>query len=406
MSIGKHNGRPKTPRGGREVRVTLGARGYSVLVEPGALQRLGEIVAGLLPGVGRGFVVFDEGLPEAVPAAVVASLSAAGITAPTFGIRPSERAKSLATLGRILEELTGARHERREPVIALGGGIVGDLAGFAAGVYRRGVPIVQCPTTLLAMVDASVGGKTGVNLDLGGDGGGEDLKKNMVGVFHQPVAVVADVSMLASLPARDLRSGLAECVKHGMLSAEWGDGGLLDWTEANLGSILAREPGTLVELVARNVGVKAAVVGSDEREEADPADGGRAILNLGHTFAHAIETLPGLSSDDDPRNAPLQHGEAVGLGLVAACRCAEAMNPSLRVERIGDRIVALLGRIGLPTRVTGLPDRDRILWLMTHDKKVSGGVLRVILPSGRGSARVVEGPPPSALAAGVDAIRG
>jgi 3-dehydroquinate synthetase len=407
-SVNGEKGAP-TSRGGREVRVALGARAYSVVVEAGALERIGAIVTGLLPDIRRAFVVVDEGLPAQTTARATASLEQAGLAASTRTIRPSEHGKSLQTLGGLLAELTRLKHERREPVIALGGGIVGDVAGFAAGVYRRGVPVVQCPTTLLAMVDASVGGKTGINIDVGGAGGGapgrEDLKKNMAGVFHQPVTVVADVSVLSSLPDRHFRSGLAECVKHALVGADWGEPGLWDWTLANLGPILAREPGTLVELVARNVSVKAAVVKSDEREEADSATGGRALLNLGHTFAHAIETIPHLSPDGDARNAPLQHGEAVALGLVAACRAAELMNPALKRDRLGEVVVAALEKIGLPTRIAGLPPTERVVEAMGHDKKVSGGLLRLVLPSSLGRARVVESPPPSAVTGAIDSIR-
>lgn len=383
----------------------LGTRAYSVLIEPGALRRLGEIVAKLLPSAARAFVVADEGLPAEAGPNAVTSLKNAGLAAIIRSLRPSERVKSLETVGALLVDLTRSKHERGEPVIALGGGIVGDVAGFAAGVYRRGVPVVQCPTTLLAMVDASVGGKTGVNVDIGGATGTEDLKKNMAGVFHQPIAVVADVSVLAWLPDRHFRSGLAECIKHAMIGADWGDAGLWDWTVVNLDRVLLRDPATLVELVARNVSVKAAVVKADEREEAENAAGGRALLNLGHTFAHAIETLPFLSPDGDPTNAPLQHGEAVGLGLVAAAIAAESMNPALKRDGIAGAVVGMLGRSGLPTRVAGLPPTERVMEAMAYDKKASGGVMRVVLPTARGRVRVVENPPTSAVAAGIDALR-
>lgn len=385
-----------------------GGRGYDVVIGAGVLGRVGAIAreaAGLTrerEGA-RVFVVCDGGLPKETVGRVRASLGAAMLVALTQKVTASETEKSLRSAEGLLARMAEFGLERREPVVALGGGIVGDLAGFVAATYRRGVPVVQCPTTLLAMVDASVGGKTGVNLSVPGEAGPE-LQKNMVGAFWQPRAVVADVGTLGSLPERYFRAGLAECVKHGMIAGAFGDPELLEWTEASLAKILARDAGTLVELVMRNVKVKAAVVGGDEREEKD--EGGRALLNLGHTFGHAIETIAGLSPDGPPdaAKAPLQHGEAVGLGLVAATRCAEA---SGRCEKgMGDRVVAILTRCGLPTRVKGLPGDDEVVRRMKKDKKVMGGKLRLVLPVGVGRAEVVVDVGAGAVEAGIGVIRG
>jgi 3-dehydroquinate synthetase len=292
--------------------------------------------------------------------------------------------------------------------------VVGDLAGFAAASYRRGVPVIQCPTTLLAMVDASVGGKTGVNLDLG-TAEAPDLKKNAVGAFHQPSLVLVDTDSLGSLAPRHLRAGLAECIKHGLIAADAGDPGLLEWTGANLERLLGLDQGLVTELVTRNVAVKARIVVGDEREEA--SSGGRALLNLGHTFGHAIETLARLSFEGpgrvyregtgpggDRRATLLLHGEAVGLGLVAAATCSAKLGlcPMGLVEQVRD----LLTRAGLPTTVVGLPSDEAIITLMGHDKKAMGGVMRLVLPVGGGRAKVVANPALGAVVAGLAAIRG
>lgn len=381
-----------------EVRAPSGA--YDAWVGHGVLARAGEWARACIDGARRAFVVLDAGLPDQWRDRLASGLDAAGVALIESRQLADEWHKEPGALTEHLRAMGRARLERREPVIALGGGITGDVAGFAAAVYRRGVPWINCPTTLLAMVDASVGGKTGVNLDLGApDRAG--FRKNMVGAFHQPRLVVADVDALSTLPDRGLRCGLAECVKHGLLSADFGDATLLEWTGANVERVLARDADALIELVARNVAVKAAVVAGDEREEAD--DHGRAVLNLGHTFGHAIEPLPGLSPAADPSDAPLRHGEAVALGLVAACRTASAIGLCEPGLEAGVR--ALLRRIGLPTGCAGLPPSGDLLDLMTHDKKSRGGKLRLIVPCGPGRCRVITDVPRAAVAAGWDAIR-
>ena len=376
-----------------EVRVGSGvARGFA-----SCAQR----VLGTKPG--RVFAVIDDGVPESWSRAVLDSFTSAGYTIHTHSMHPTERTKSLETLGYLLGVIAASGLERKEPVLAIGGGIVGDVAGFAASAYRRGVPVIQCPTTLLAMVDASVGGKTGVNLTIGGgeSGGKPDLLKNMAGAFHQPRAVLADVSALASLSDRHMRSGLAECIKHGLIAGDWDDPDLAEWLTAAIPAILKRDTTALIECVARNAAVKARVVAADEKEQSDT--GGRALLNLGHTYAHAIETIATLSPTGDPADAPLHHGEAVGLGLVAASACAAAMGLVDQAHTV--RTKSMVQSCGLPTAVAGMPDDNALLARMQLDKKTAGGVLRLTLPTGPATAKLVTDPPRPAVLAGWVEIR-
>jgi 3-dehydroquinate synthetase len=387
----------------RVVRVEAPSRGYDVIVGHGVSSSpaLAGRVRQAAPRARRAMLVVDAGVPETRANALTAALHAAGLESVHDGslrLRPDETMKVMGTVEALVTHMTAARLDRGDVAIVLGGGVLGDLVGFAAATYRRGIAWINMPTTLLAMVDASVGGKTGANVRVGAG-----LKKNMVGAFWQPSLVVADAAVLESLEARHLRCGLAECVKHGLLSADFGDPGLGDWTSANLAALLQRDAAALVELVARNVAVKARVVGRDEREEAPDADGGRALLNLGHTFGHAIETLPHLSPDGDPRHAPLHHGEAVGLGLVAAAHAAESMR--LAPTGMGERVRAMVAAAGLPTRVRGLPSDDELLALMGDDKKVSKGQLRLVLPKGDGRCVVVSGPAREVVVAGWKGVR-
>jgi 3-dehydroquinate synthetase len=261
------------------------------------------------------------------------------------------------------------------------------------------------------MVDASVGGKTGVNLAIpsrqpSNPSASPTLLKNMVGAFWQPRAVLADIDTLASLPPRIFRAGLAECIKHAMLSAglpaPHADPDLLDWTESAFPRILAQDAAALTELISRNVRTKAAIVARDEREEDD--SGGRALLNLGHTFAHAIETISHLSPDTNPAHAPLQHGEAVALGLIAAASTAAAAQ--LAPADLPARITRLIAAAGLPTRVGNLPPPDEIVARMAHDKKTLAGRLRLILPTAPGHAAVFTDPALQAIQSGIRAITG
>lgn len=379
----------------RTVQVRTSARSYEVVVGEGLLDSLGERLAARFGPGRRAFLVYDAGLPDETVIATSRSLAHRGFQVSASSMQASEPRKTLGTMANLLVDLAETRQERGEPVIALGGGVVGDVGGFVAATYRRGTPVVQCPTTLLAMVDASVGGKTGVNIltDAG-------LLKNMVGAFHQPEIVVADVRALGSLPDRHFRAGLAECVKHGLLSADANDPNLLEWMLANAARLVARDTAALVELIARNVAVKASIVEGDEREEAQ-GEGGRALLNLGHTFAHAIEPLADLTLDGGITT--LLHGEAVALGLHAAALCSH------RAGHCGADLPELVRRslhaIGLPSEVGGLPEGGQLLERMAHDKKVQRGRMRLVLPVGGARSRVVENPPVEAVLAGLDAIR-
>ena len=394
----------------RTVRVDLGPRSYTVHIGPGALLSVpGEIRAALGQRPSRAFIVADSGVPELFLEELTVELRSAGLTPAVARVTPTEIDKSIATLERVLAEMAASGHSRADPVVALGGGIVGDLAGFAAASYQRGVPVVQCPTTLLAMVDASVGGKTGVNLLTPGPAG-QRLLKNMVGAFHQPLAVAADTRLLSTLPDRHLRAGLAECIKHAMIAHSITGADLMTETLAVLPSVLAREQDATDRLIERSVALKGEAVRRDERESfADPAaptsaGGVRMLLNFGHTFAHAIETMAHLTPDAaHPDLAPLHHGEAVALGMVAACRCAQAAG--LCTAEIGDDLVSLLDTVGLPTRVSALPEDDEILARMGADKKAAGGTPRLILPVGPGRCEVVKDTDPAHIRAGIRAIR-
>ena len=395
------------PRAEWRVRVEAGSARCDVIVAAGALGQLDGSVAAAAPGATGVGLIADAGLPTETVRAVEATLGAMAPVA-TLTIEPSEPGKSLQTLERICAHLASAQLERAGGlVVALGGGIVGDIAGFAAATYRRGVRAIQCPTSLLAMVDASVGGKTGVNLAVPA-ARGADLRKNFVGAFHQPALVVADVATLDSLPDRELRCGLAECLKHGMISADWGDPLLLEWTEAAIAALLERDRAALVELVARNVAVKARVVAADEREI---AAAGRTLLNLGHTFAHAIETMPGVcparpraTTCHAAEAGPLRHGEAVALGLIAASRLSVSLG--LAGADLAERITRALGAAGLPTAATGLPPSAEVRAAMAHDKKSAAGRMRLVVPLPGSQATVIDEPDAALIDAAIDGIRG
>lgn len=387
----------------QSVRIELGERSYNVVIGSGLLSSLGERTREAAGGM-RAFVVHDANLPDETAERAHASLRDAGYEVSGGKVNALESNKTLATVDRLLHEVAETRHERTDPVIALGGGIVGDVAGFVASSYRRGVPVVQCPTTLLAMVDASVGGKTGVNL-----GTRSGLKKNLVGAFWQARLVLADVETLRSLPRRELTAGLGECVKHGMIASSEGGpgesapGALFEETSERSVRIRMGELDDAIDLVAKNVRVKAAFVAGDERETAPSARGGRALLNLGHTYAHAIETIPHLTPDGDPEHAPLLHGESVALGLVAATGAARHLG--LVEEAFEESVRVGVERLGIASRLMGLPDDEALHERMMHDKKVAGGRLRLVLPEGPGRCVVREDPGPEGVSAGWDAIR-
>lgn len=388
----------------RRVHVELGDRGYDIHVGPGAITNIQLSLSEMHKvGARKVFLVVDTGVPQRFAEQIDAIASKLGMAVTKAPITPSEPIKSLETYQNLIGQIASTGHSRVDPVIALGGGIVGDLAGFVAASYRRGVPVIQCPTTLLSMVDASVGGKTGFNLQVAGRDGSTSLLKNLVGAFWQPSMVIADTDTLDSLDSRQKRSGLSECIKHGMISTGVGHDGLLDWMIANIDPIKSFDPEIIGELVQRNVSLKASVVALDEREDTSKL-GGRMLLNFGHTFGHAIETIAHLSPNaSDPSLAPLHHGEAVSLGMVAACRAAES--ESGLDQSIGNELCNLLELVGLPTQVAGLPSNDELIARMSHDKKATGGTIRVVFPSSRGRCAVLNDAGNGSLNAGFEAIR-
>lgn len=304
------------------------------------------------------------------------SLDAAGLLTVLIEVPAGERYKALATVRRIYARLVEAGLDRRCAVVALGGGVIGDLAGFVAATYLRGVAFVQAPTTLLAQVDASVGGKVAVDLPQG---------KNLVGAFHQPAVVVIDVTTLQTLPPRELRSGLAEVVKHGVIA----DPDLFSYLEAHVAHAAAAESAVMRHLVRRSCEIKAAVVSADERDQ-----GERAVLNFGHTIGHALET--------HFRYRRLRHGAAVAAGMVAACRVAERLD--LLRDDTADRLIALLRRLRLPTHVTGAA-ADDLLPIIRRDKKAIDQEVRMVLPVRLGEVTVMS-VPDDALRAALDAWLG
>jgi len=357
------------------VSVVLPHHSYDVVVEAGALGRLGAIARGAAPS-DRCALVADENVVALHGGAARAALEGAGYDVLAITLPAGEAHKTLDTVRRVYEALLDSRLERRSPVIALGGGVTGDTAGFAAATYLRGVPFVQCPTTLLAMVDSSVGGKVGVNVPQG---------KNLIGAFHQPVAVVADPLVLSTLPLREVRCGLAECVKHAIIA----DATLFDFIEEDADAILGLDARVVAELVRRNVEIKAAVVTADEREA-----GVRAHLNLGHTFGHAIEATTGYG--------PIQHGEGVALGLIAAAEVAARQG--LCDAALPARVRALLARLGLPVRAALTSDED-LMAAMRLDKKVRDDRIRFVLPTGLGGVTIRDDVPAAVVAEAWRAIR-
>ena len=342
---------------------------YPVYVEPGILSRLGDLVREHLPER-RVAMIADEMVHRLYRSGRLGERPWDGETL-TF---PSgERSKTRETWSRLTDELLRLGFGRDSGIVALGGGVAGDLAGFVAATYLRGVPYLQAPTSLLAMLDASVGGKTGVDTAEG---------KNLIGAFHPPVAVLADPRVLVTLPDREYRAGLAEAVKHGLIA----DREYFEWMDREAGPLVARDAAALEHLVRRSVEIKAEVVSEDERE-----GGRRAILNAGHTVAHALEQAT------DYR---VPHGEAVGLGLVAEAALATGLG--LATPEAGARLVALLERLGLPTRVDEPVPADRLLAAMGSDKKNRGHAIRFALPRGLGAM----GPGPDwTTEAGEPAIR-
>ncbi|MCS6780800.1 MAG: 3-dehydroquinate synthase [Geminicoccaceae bacterium] len=359
------------------VHVPLGARAYDVLVGRGLLARAGELLAPVLDGPEAVVVTDSNLLATDLPGRLGRGLEAGGIRYRTVVVPAGEASKSMERLAALLDAILEGGADRRLAVVALGGGMIGDLAGLAAALLLRGVPFVQVPTSLLAQVDSSVGGKTGVNSRFG---------KNLVGAFWQPRRVLVDVEALESLPRRELLAGYAELVKHAFIK----DASLFAWLEAHAAALLAGDPVLRAEAIARSVAIKAAVVAADERE----TGGERALLNFGHTFAHAYETLTGYGAE-------LLHGEAVALGM------AQAFALSTRLGRCpaedAARAIEHLAAVGLPTR----PERVRkggfpvaeVLALMRRDKKATGGRLTFVLARGIGRAELARDVPEAEVAA-------
>jgi 3-dehydroquinate synthase len=338
------------------LRVALGSRAYPIHIGAGLLDEAALYaphVAGRQVAVVSNAVVAPLYLER-----VTRALAAAGARGTlAVLVEDGEQAKSWQTLERVFDQLLAARYGRDCVLAALGGGVVGDLAGFAAAIYQRGVPFIQIPTTLLAQVDSSVGGKTAINHARG---------KNMIGAFHQPLAVIADVATLDTLPERELRAGIAEVVKHGVaLDAEFAA-----WLEASMEKLLARERAALEHAVRRSCELKAQVVAADEREE-----GVRALLNFGHTFGHAIEAGMGYGE--------WLHGEAVAAGMVMAAELSARAGTLSRGEV--ERVRALVARAGLPTEGPSLAP-ERLAELMQVDKKAAGGRMRFVLLEAIGKA--------------------
>ncbi len=369
---------PATGAASARVDVALGDRSYEIVIGRGELASLGARIKALRPGA-RVAIVTDRTVAKYWLAPTRASLTQAGIDATDIVVEEGEGSKSYRVLTDVSEGLIAAKIERGDLVVALGGGVIGDLAGFAAAIVRRGVDFVQVPTSLLAQVDSSVGGKTGINSPQG---------KNLVGAFHQPILVVADTGVLDTLAPRQFRAGYAEVAKYGVL----GDLALFEWLEKNHAGIFtgnaARE-----EAIAASCRAKAGIVVRDERET-----GERALLNLGHTFGHALEAATGFSDR-------LFHGEGVAVGMVLAAEFSASLGmiPQDAAERVRRHLAA----VGLPTHLQeiagfaqeGVGDADSLLALMAQDKKVKRGKLTFILLEAIGRAVVVNDVDPAAVRA-------
>jgi 3-dehydroquinate synthase len=349
------------------VPVALEGRGYDIHIGRHLLCEAAALIAGLAPGA-KVAIVTDETVASLHAPALEACLHQEGVAATRIAVPPGEGSKSYPRFVELCDGLLAAKIERNDVVVALGGGVVGDLAGFAASVLRRGVRLVQIPTSLLAQVDSSVGGKTGINSPHG---------KNLIGAFHQPALVIADTALLDTLSEREFKAGYAEVVKYGLID----DPGFFDWCESNWSRIIAGGP-ERDHAVAVACRAKAAIVARDEREEGD-----RALLNLGHTFAHALERL----TNYDP--ARLVHGEAVAVGLALAFRFSQRLGLCPGQDAV--RVARHLDAVGLPSTLQQVPGgvgtADEIVAAMGQDKKVRRGVLTFILARGIGKSFIAHG---------------
>jgi 3-dehydroquinate synthase len=352
----------------RTIRVELAGRSYDIAIGPGLIDQAGTLSRPLLAAP-KVTIVSDETVAPLYGARLAASFDKAGIKASTVTVPAGENSKEFGAFGRLMNELLDQRPDRRTTLVALGGGVVGDLTGFAASVLLRGVDFIQVPTTLLAQVDSSVGGKTGINTRHG---------KNLVGTFYQPRLVLADTGVLDTLPRRELLAGYAEVAKYGLID----DPAFFAWCEANGGAVLSGDAAKRTYAIEQSCLAKARIVAADERETTDL----RALLNLGHTFGHALEAETGFGSD-------LLHGESVGTGMAMAFDLSARLGlcPATDAERVRRH----LGAVGLPMRLRAIGGDNRRSWdatrLIEHmrgDKKAEGGRLTFVLARGIGKAFV------------------
>ncbi|MBO9708570.1 MAG: 3-dehydroquinate synthase [Caulobacter sp.] len=350
----------------RTIPVGLGARAYDVVIGTGLVDRAGEHIAPLLKRK-RVAVVSDTNVGEHHGERLANALEHAGVATDVILVPPGEETKSFEGLADLSDRLLALGLERGDMVVAFGGGVVGDLTGFAAAIYKRGIDFIQIPTTLLAQVDSSVGGKTAIDTPRG---------KNLIGAFHQPRLVLADLDILATLPARELSCGYAEIIKYGLL----GDFAFFEWLEANVHAVLERDTAALVRAVGRSVEMKAEIVAEDEKE-----NGRRALLNLGHTFGHAVEAEMGFGD-------ALKHGEAVGLGMAQAFRFS--VRQGLCAAQDAVRAEAAIKAAGLPTRLSDIRAEpfvaDALVAHCAQDKKAEGGALTFVLVRAIGDAFVAK----------------
>jgi 3-dehydroquinate synthase len=348
------------------VPVNLGSRSYDITIGSSLLQHAGELLSPLLTRK-KTTIVTDQNVAQAHLATLQKALTAHGITSTSIIMPPGEATKSYAGLAEVCDKLLASGTERKDQIIAFGGGVIGDLAGFAAAILRRGVNFIQIPTSLLAQVDSSVGGKTGINSPHG---------KNLIGAFHQPTRVLIDLDLLKTLPQRQRAAGYAEIAKYGLL----GDAKFFDWLDHNVENVIDCAQGAVDHAVRVSCETKARIVAEDETET-----GVRALLNLGHTFGHALEASTGYSD-------VLLHGEAVAIGMVQAFRFSEMLG--LAEAGLGSRVAKHLARAGLPTHVSDiqakLPEPAALVEIMRQDKKASAGKLTFILCKSIGQAYIAK----------------
>ncbi|MCH8242818.1 MAG: 3-dehydroquinate synthase [Planctomycetes bacterium] len=341
-----------------DLRIECGAQSTEVIVRPNVLDEFGSLLSRMIPGPARPQVVVitDKLVGGIYGAAMLSSLKSADFEPLEYRIEPGEASKSLEVLGNAYRFLADHTVARDAVVVALGGGVVSDLAGFVAATWMRGVRFAVCPTTLEANIDACIGGKTGINLPGG---------KNLIGAFHQPMLVAVDPTCLKTLDDRDVRAGLAESIKHALISSRT----FLDWHRTNVKALLALDDALIPELILRNLRIKAKIVEQDTLEQA----GVRVLLNFGHTIGHAIEACCEFE---------LRHGECVALGMLAACRLSHSMG--LLAKPTLTNVEAILSDFGLPTRLTRRIDAGRVMAAIRHDKKIRGGAQHFVLLEGVG----------------------